>query len=429
MATLLSTTTSTEADGGASTDSTVYQTTTDLSILQTRDAYIDANLTTILHTTPKQHTYLDTTPNTAHSMTDAQLIDRQRLRIEALERENATWVEQYHLATEQIQSRQVYVDQLQHQLDQQQPQPTQPSDSRQALAGLLHARNSLYQTMLSENAALLSRLDSLQRRCRVQEGMIDTRNAAIREMQRICTQQQQRQAGRRKAQQVEAQSVAADKQPVVHEEEKREEDEVDTTAAAAPLNYSLQHSRQSSTASERSVELEQAEALIDAVLTRPPRIFVPTSTSSSVASTTPSSPKEERKQLDDSNSSPPRVVQSKPSTLSRRIGKPPLTVKLQRPVVSAASTRLSPRSAASPSPASSSSSASVAGAATRTRSSSAVSAATGAASRTGLRAGSGVGKSPTLSPSLSPVPSSPRSPLNLSTAARPPRTPHLARTA
>ena len=416
MATTADTATSTEAGGGASDDSTAQETTTDLSVLQSRDAYIDANLTTILHTTPKQHTYLDTTPNTERTMTDTQLVDRQRQRIDTLEKENAAWVEQYNLATQQNQSLQAYADHLQQQLDRQ--PSTQP-------AGQTH--NSLYRALLSENAALLSRLDSLQRRCRVQEGMIETRNTAIREMQRICAQQQQRHASRRKAQQAEAHCVMTDKQQVVHEEEKRREDDPDT-AVGAPLYHSILHSRESSTAStqsERSVELEQAEALIDAVLMRPPRIFVPASSSPSVASTTPSSPKEERKQLDDSNStssthsSSPRVVPSKPSTLARRIGKPPLTVqsKVQRPAVSTVSSRLSPRSTASPSP--------PADAYTRTRSSSATATAGSMSKVVSRVAGGVVGKSANLSPALSSVPSSPRSPPTLpsNTASRPPRSP------
>ena len=312
------------------------QSSADLSVIASRAAYIDANLTQIIDTTPKQFTYMQHA-DAAHCdglQPQSTTTERLQRRVEALERENRRWADQYQLAAKQNQALQGYIQQLQPSTSSPQPPPSTDAPPPPPAP---HPRDSLYRSLLSENAALLERYDSLQRRCRVQEQMLDTRNQALHEFQRIFAHIRQSERSR---------AAAAAPHPAPQ---------------SAQVAASALHSRQlsvESDASDRSSEQQLVDS-IDALLTRPPRLFL----SPPTASSKDQHSEEEVKQADDEQpshssslssshtSSPASRVshppsRPKPNSLARRLQKPALTVSAAKPPPS--SSRLLPHSPPSP---------------------------------------------------------------------------------
>lgn len=306
------TTTSTTIDG--SDTSNPNPPSVDLSVLAARSSYIDANLTQILDSTPKPFTYLDddlpSLPLTSTTLT------RLLSRIDSLKRENRHWVDQYHSACTQLQSHKSYLTSLSSS-----PPP--------------HPHDALFQSLLSENRVLLDRYDSVARRCHVQEQMIESRDQALKEFQAAWLSQ--REVGRVRGRKGKA---------VVEKEGEGGGEE-------------MGHTRHSSTASNASELVES----IDAILTRPPRLFL-SSTSSSRHVSSPSTPRhveEETKQPynDRSNSSTPpsssviAPLPSKPTVLQRRlrtnltVSAKPATARPVRTPPSPSSRSPAPRSATS----------------------------------------------------------------------------------
>ena len=330
----------------------------DLSVITHRDEYIDNNLTQIDDATPKHFTYLhdNTQPDAAAAAPDLAAFHRLQSRVSALEQENRRWVDQYQLACRQNQSLQAHIQLMLH--DRSSVQPPSPSSSIALSSSVSstadlsppprpsspaparscpHPRDSLFHAVLLENGVLLDRYDSLQRRCRLQEHMIEHRNATLTQLQRALIHH--RETVRRQRYHQQQQQQQQQQQAATAAAEARDS----AQSSARPSRF---HSRQSSTASncsERSAE--QLVDDIEALLTRQPRLFIATSPPAPLSpSQRGKAEAEETKQQDDETQRrsaggfSARITASTASSAQRRSHRPTLTVSHSQ----SASRQLSP---------------------------------------------------------------------------------------